>query len=113
MDVSFVLSADEIFTLISLMPNRTEVGKEFVKKALPGAELCDLSGLAEKKLARIEGEELGLSPVIQMVIDAISNADHIEKSNDHWEVYSNWINLRCETYPYKEGHWKLTPLKDS
>jgi len=113
MDVSFILSADEIFTMISLMPDRTEVGKEFIEKVLSGAEICDLSGLPEKKLARIDGDELKLAPVIHMMIDAISNAGKVEEHENHWLISSDWVTLRCENYPYKENHWKLTPLKET
>jgi hypothetical protein len=58
MDVSFILSTDELFTLISKVNNQTQAGCVFLKTALAGAQESDLSMLAEKNLARIDGEEL-------------------------------------------------------
>ena len=111
MDVSFILSADELFTLISMMNGQTEAGKEFIEKALADAEICDLTGLKEKKLAHIEGDELELAPVMQMMIDTISNASNAENHGDYWEIESAWVTLRCEGYPFKEGYWKISPIK--
>ena len=111
MEISFILSADEIFTLISMMLNRTKSGTEFLENALRGAKLCDLSGLINKKLAHIDGDELELEPVIRMVIDSISNADIAEDHGNYWEIHSAWINLHCEIYPFKADYWKITPVK--
>ena len=111
MDISFILSADEIFTLISLMPGQTEAGGRFVKNALPGAAMCDLSGLAEKKLARMVDGEMILTPAVRMVVDAITRADSAEYNDNAWDIRSPWISLRCESYPYLDSHWKITPLK--
>jgi len=111
MDVSFILSTDELFTLISQMSNQTQAGKAFVDKALAGAQISDLSMLPEKNLARVDGEELTLAPVVQMLIDAISNASRAEYNGKHWEIDSGWVILQCERYPFIEEHWKLTPKK--
>jgi len=111
MEVSFILSTDEIFTLISSMETQTEAGKEFVNKALPGARVCDLSGLAEKKLAVIKEDEIELVPVMRMIIDAIANAETVKCQDNYWEICSEWVILRCENYPYKEDHWELSPIK--
>ena len=112
MDISFILSSDEILTLISLMPGQTEAGAIFVESALRGASPCDLSGMVDKKLARMAGEELVLTPAARMVVDAIARADGAEYSDGAWSIRSPWISLRCENYPFLEGHWKLTPLKE-
>jgi len=111
MDVSFVLSADELFTLISQMNKQTEAGKTFVEKALKNAEICDLSNLEEKNLAGIGGDELILVPVMHMLINAISNATGAEDKDSYWEIDSDWVTLHCERYPYKEEHWILSPIK--
>ena len=111
MDVSFILSTDELFTLISQMNNQTQAGKAFAEKALAGAQESDLTILAEKNLARIDGEELILAPVVQMMVDTISNANRTEYNGKHWEINSDWVTLQCEIYPFIERHWKLTPIK--
>ena len=112
MEISFILSADEIFTLISQVPEQTEAGARFAKDALTDASLCDLSGIVEKKLARMAGEELTLTSAASMVVDAIARADSAEYDNEAWNIKSPWISLRCESYPYRGGHWKITPLKE-
>jgi len=111
MDVSFILSSDEIYTLVSQMRTQSETGKDFIEKALANAVENDLSGLIKKNLARIEGDELILAPVIHMMIDSISNAKHAELNDGCWEIESDWITFKCEDYPYMEAHWKLTPIK--
>jgi len=111
MDISFILSADEILTLISLMPGQTGPGKKFCDEALPNAVICDLTGLIDKKLARMVGDELELAPVIHMVADAVARATSAELLGETWEVHSPWISLQCETYPFREGDWRITPLK--
>ena len=110
MDVSFILSTDELFTLISLMGSQSEAGRVFIEKALTGAQRCDLSILAEKNHARIEGDELELAPVMRMLIDAISNAERAEYNGSFWEIDSGWVSLQCEKYPFMEEHWKLSPI---
>ena len=112
MEVSFILTTDELFTLITEMKGKTEAGKEFEKKALSGAVLCDLAGLAEKKLACIKEDEIELVPVMRMIIDAISNAEKIECHGSYWEVCSAWVTLRCEKYLHNENHWKISPIKE-
>ena len=112
MDVSFILSSDELYTLISLIPVRTEAGARFAGAALSGARLCDLSGLLEKKLARRVNGELELAAVIRMLSDAISRADSASNHNGVWEIRSPWVSIRCEDYPYQENHFKITPLED-
>jgi len=112
MDVSFILSSDELYTLISLMPVRTEAGARFVKEALSGARLCDLSGLLEKKLARQVGGELELAAVVRMLSDAISRADSALNHDGVWEIITPWVSIRCEDYPYQDSHFKITPLED-
>lgn len=109
METSFILSDDEIFTLMSLAANRTEPGARFAREALPYAGMCDLSGLVEKKLARLVEGKLEIEPVIDMLADAIAQATAAERRDDAWQITSPWIALRCEKYIYKEAHWKITP----
>ena len=111
MEVSFILSTDEVFTLISLMDTQTEDGKKFVTEALAGGKINDLSGLVEKKLAVIKEDEIELVPVMKMIVDTIANADRAISHDNHWEICSEWVILRCERYPYKEEHWKISPVK--
>jgi len=111
MDVSFILSTDELYTLISQMNTQTQAGKAFVEKALAGAQSNDLSMLAGKNLAGVDGEELTLAPVLQMLVDAISNAGRAEYNGRYWEIDSDWVTLQCESYPFIDRHWKLTPVK--
>ena len=111
MDVSFILSSDELFTLISLMPEQTEAGRRFADNALSEAVLCDLTGLEEKKLARISKEGVELEPVIHMLADAMARADSAELHGDIWEIHSSWVSLQCIRYKYRQGHWKVTPVR--
>ena len=110
MDISFILTSDEIFTLMSLLPDRTEGGERFAAEALPDAKQCDLSSLADKKLAKLTNGELELAPVIRMMADAIARADSVEAKGDIWNIDSPWVSLRCEKYLYQDGCWKITPL---
>ena len=112
MDISFILSTDEIFTLMSLFPDQTEHGKRFTAEALQGAKICDLSSLAEKKLARLINGNLELAPAVRMVGNAIAQADSASINDDAWDISSPWISLKCEKYPYKEGFWKITPVEE-
>ena len=112
MDVSFLLSSDEIFTLMSLFPGHTEGGERFAAEALIGARTCDLSSLAEKKLARLINGNLELEPVVRMVGNAIAQAENTSNQEDVWEISSPWVSLRCEKYLYKEGYWKITPVEE-
>jgi len=111
MDISFILSFDELFTLISLIPGRTEAGARFVETALSGALLCDLNGLVEKKLATRAGSELEIALVVRMLSDAISRADSAEVRDGVWEIHSPWVSLRCEAYPYQDKQYLITPLE--
>ena len=110
MDVSFILSLDEVFTLITLSGRQTDSGARFAKEALTGAALCDLSGLVEKKLAGRVGSEIELAPITDMMADALALSDSAELDDSVWTIRSPWVVLRCETYPYKERHFKITPL---
>jgi hypothetical protein len=112
MDVSFILSADEIYTLMSYANNPSEAGRKFADAVLSEAKLCDLNGLVEKQLAKHIAGELDLAPVIRMVADALACADRSELHGDVWNIQSSWVSLRCEKYPYKEKHYKITPLKE-
>ena len=113
MEVSFILSNDELYTLISLIPVRTEAGARFVEEALSGAQLCNLNGLLEKKLARrADGElELELAPVVRMLSDAIARADSAKNHFGSWEIRSQWVSLRCAACPHQENHLIITPLE--
>jgi len=112
MDVSFILSSDELYTLIFLATETSEAGQKFSDEALAGAEICDLSGLVEKNLARRVEDELDLEPVLRMVANAISNADSADLRGEVWDISSPWVSLLCERYAYHENHWKITPLKE-
>ena len=80
MDISILLSKNELFTLISLEQNHSEAGRRFAEAALAGAERCDLSGLAERKLAkRVGADGLELAPVVRMIADALAHADEAEE----------------------------------
>jgi hypothetical protein len=112
MDVSFILSSDELYTLISLIPDATSDGQGFVKEALVGAVICDLSGLVNKKLANHIEEEIDIEPVVRMVISAIAKANSVKHNEGVWTIKSSWIALICEKYFYNDNHWKITPLKE-
>jgi len=111
-DVSFILSSDELYTLISLAPQLSNAGQQFYTDALSGAIICDLSGLVEKKLAHRIEDEIDVEPVLKMISDAISKADSIETENGVWKIKSPWVALVCERYIYHENHWRITPVKD-
>ena len=110
MDISFILSADEIFTLMSLFPEHTEAGKRFINDALVQAKPCDLSSLAEKKMTRLTGGDYELAPVVRMIADSMARADSSDFIEGVWYIRSPWILLRCEEYPYRERHWRISPL---
>jgi hypothetical protein len=113
MDVSFILSSDELYTLISLIPDVTNDGQQFINRALCGADICDLSGLVDKKLAHRIEEEIDIEPVVRMVASAIAKADSIEYDEGVWNIKSSWVALICEKYVYNDNHWKITPLKEN
>ena len=112
MNVSFILSDDELFSLLSLFEEPSECGKLFMTQALISAESCDLSILTDKKLAKLINDQLEIEPVVRMVIDAIACADNAENHNDIWHIRSPWISLICEKDPYHEGQWKITPCEE-
>jgi len=110
MEVSFILSNDELYTLLKIAKEKTKAGKRFIDEALHDAKLCDLSGLIEKKLARSTNGDLELEPVLRMVTDAISRATSAELQEEVWNIRSPWVDLLCENYPYHEGHQRITPV---
>jgi len=113
MDISFLLSSDELLTLMSLAHGRSEAGQRFADEALSGAQPCDLSGLVDKKLARIFRGELDIAPVVRMVADSLSLADTAAPQEDGgWMVRARWASLYCEPYPYQNRYWKITPVKE-
>ena len=112
MEISFVLSADELFTLMSASPECTKAGRNFSDQALIGAKICDLSGLVDKKLARRAEDELALSPVMRMLTDTLTGAESAVPCDNGWEIRSPWITVRCEIYPYREGHFRIIPMKE-
>ena len=112
MDISFIMSSDEIFTLMSLFPDQTEHGKRFAAEALTGAKPCDLSSLAEKNLAKLINGNLELAPAVRMVGNALAQADSASIHDDAWDISSPWVALRCEMYPYQERHWRITPVEE-
>jgi hypothetical protein len=111
MEVSFILKADELFTLMSLVPERTKAGQKLYDEAVSGFSICDLSGLVEKNLARFVEDELVLDPVLSMISSALSTADSARLYDEVWDIKSKWINLQLEKYKYNEEHWKITPLR--
>jgi len=113
MEVAFILSLNELFTLMSMIPGGSDAGRQFSKDALPGASMCDLGGLAEKKLARYNTDgKMELMPVVRMLTDALARADSVESFENGWIVRSPWITLQCENYPYNQKHLKITPIKN-
>jgi len=112
MEVSFILSENELLTLISVNTGITEAGQHFVDAALAGAELCDLLTLVEKNLAKSIDDELELEPVLRMVADALAHADSAEINDEVWTIRSPFITLKCQQYPYHDGHWMITPVKE-
>lgn len=112
MDVSFILSSDELYTLMLLAPEISENGRRFIDEALAGAKICDLSGLVEKNLARRVDDELDLEPVLRLIADSISNAGNAQPDAEVWNISSPWVSLVCERYAYHENHWKITPVKE-
>ena len=111
MDISFILSKNELFTLISMMPGRTDAGARFIELALSGAVLCDLNGLKEKKLARIVNDKPEPVSVIRMIADSVSRADSAQLQDGAWKISSPWALLRCEACPYQEGHIRITVIE--
>ena len=117
LEVSFMLSRDELYTLVLLSGEPTEAGKYFISEALAGASPDDLSGLIEKKMAHGHGEKIVVEPVIRMLGASICKAEKIDfinlgnESGGTYVVCSPWIKIRCEPYPRIENCLKLTPEK--
>lgn len=111
MDVSFILSDDELFTLLSVSEEKSEAGQIFLEKALDGAKLCDLKGLVEKNLARFIDDELELESVIGMIVEVISKSESAELRDECWYIRSDPVDVLCENYQYNEGHRKVTPVR--
>jgi len=112
MEVSFIISSDELYTLLSLTSELSVSGQNFYNEALTNASICNLSGLIEKELAHYVNNELEIEPVIKMIVSAISQADNIDKHSEVWCIHSRWITLFCERYEYHENHWRITPIKE-
>ena len=113
MDVSYIFSADELFTLMSLVSKHSEAGRAFGAGELADAVSCDLSGLVKKKMAKHCADgEMELSPVIRMLTDALASADSIDRQEDGWLVRAPWVTLRCAVYPYRDDHYIITPMKE-
>lgn len=112
MDVSYIMSVDEIFTLMMLIPEHTAPGEQFISEALTGADNCALDELEGKKMAkRTDDGRIELAPVISMFIETLAKASAVERAESGWIVRSQWITLHCEPYPYKDKHYILTPMK--
>lgn len=112
MDVSFILSANEIFTLMQLIPSHTEAGQLFIKEALVGAEACDLAGLIERDLARCVRDEISLEPIIRMVADTIALAESAQVHEGVWKISAPWLSLICKPDRYRKGHFIITPVQE-
>lgn len=112
MDVSFILSANEVFTLMQLIPSHTEAGQLFAKEALAGAEVCDLAGLIERDLARCVRGEINLEPIIRMVADTIALAESAQVHEGVWKISAPWLSLICKPDRYRKGHFMITPVQE-
>ena len=114
MDVSYIFSADELFTLISLIPDRSDAGQRFCEDALADAALCSLDGLGAKKMAKQHpGNQLELAPVIRMITETLAKAESLERIKNGWLLRSPWITVSCEAYPHLERHYLITPLEEA
>ena len=110
MDISYIFSADELFTLVSAMFNNPE-GENSVPEFLKDAKACDLDRLVKKGMAKtFSNGEIELTPIVNMLIDALAFPDNIQEINTGFIFESNWIKVKCETYPFNENHYKLTPI---
>jgi len=113
MEVSYILSSDELYTIIIHDQDFSDAGRKFCNEALNNATICDLTGLIEKKLAQQREDELELEPVLKMISIAISKANSAEQQNNIWIVTSPWITLLLKQYKHQENHWKITPVKEA
>lgn len=113
MEVSYIISEDELFTLISMTSNHTDAGRLFCAEVLSEAKVCDLDGLVDKNIAvKRANNQVELTPVFNMFIDSLAQADSIQNVGNSWIIQSPWITLRCEAYPFIEKHIKITPMKE-
>ena len=112
MEISFILTYDELFTLATAATELSQAGEHFLRDALPDAQKCSLDGLVDKKMAHYVGDKIELSPVIRMIADAIAKADTVVLSNGNWIIQSSWIKLKCEKYPFQDNCFKVVPLKE-
>jgi len=111
MDISFILSTDEIFTLMSIARMRSAEGEAFITEALADAEICDLSGLVEKKFARYTNGELSIDPIVRMIADSLAMAESIAIREESWFVNAPWVSLIIQVCEYRKDHWKITPIQ--
>ena len=119
-EVSFILSRDELYTLVLLSGEPSEAGRDFVAGVLAGAVQNDLLGLVEKKMAHEQNGKILLEPVVRMLGAAVCKADKVDvaeskgkksKNDGIYTIYSPWLKLRCERYARIADCIKLTPLK--
>lgn len=109
MDVLFLFSRDELYTLIC-GHKLTDAGQRFVDTVLEGAKKDALSHIVEKRFAVRRGETILLEPVISMLIESIAKADTFSGDASLCELTSPWVSVRCETDPHAQDGFKLTPL---
>lgn len=110
-EISFIMSRDELYTLILLNGEPSEWGKNFVETELGGAQKNNLLNLADKRMASFRDGKLFIEPVIRMMGAAICKTYKTEKMDGVYIIYSQWINIRYEIYSQIEGYVRLTPIK--
>ena len=106
-----MFSADELFTLVSMIEDHSEPGKQIIDEALHDAEPCELSGLIEKKMAKkSESDIIEVAPIIKMIIEAIAHAESVKRNDIDWEIKSQWVDLKLEAYPFRDEYFRITPI---
>jgi hypothetical protein len=112
MTVSFILSIDEIYTLMSLVPEHTDAGSRLLAEVFAGGKTDGLTELIDKKLAHNINGTLELTPALRMIAFTLARPEELIAKQGFYLVRSAWIKLKLEKYTYKDGHYRITPLKE-
>jgi hypothetical protein len=111
LDVSYILSFDELLTLLTLAKTQTNECRHFADSVLTDAKLIPLNGLITKGLAtRIDGK-IRIDTVLRMLIDTIATAETIEERKECWHLKGEHINVNIALYPHIARHIKIIPIQ--
>ncbi len=109
LEIAFIISKNELFTLLQNTSQLSDSGIAFVKQVLNRSQIDDLNGLVEKKLAYIREGEVWIQPVIRMLVAGIARANGFESIDNGWRFDSLGMYIECLNYEHHPDHIKLIP----